>query len=213
MKEELIDYCDENRKHLGSMSRSEVHRQGLWHECIHCWLIRKKGDQCFLIFQKRSDQAEISPSQYDTTSAGHLLAGETPKEAHREINEELGVECSYEDLIPLGILCQTCREGDIVEQTFDHVYLLECDLPWESFKLQQEEVKGLVQMDIEDGFRLFSKEVDSVPVTGFELDSQGQFHPVSTEISRDDIVARHGFFLSLLVSIERYFEGRQYISI
>lgn len=210
---EILTVYDENRKPVTTKTRREVHQQGLWHETFHCWVIRKIQNRDYVLFQKRSDSVEVSPSLYDITAAGHLLAGETVKEGYREIQEELGIVCQFDDLIPLGVTCQTSRLGSVVEQTFPHVFLLESDQPIETFQLQKEEVSGIIQMEISQGMQLFSNEVQTVPVSGYQFDASGNFHSIETKIRKTDIVPRHGYYMNLLISIERYFGEEHYLSI
>ena len=49
--------------------------------------------------QKRSEEKDSFPGMYDTSSAGHIPAGdEPPASALRELKEELGIAAAPEDL-------------------------------------------------------------------------------------------------------------------
>lgn len=52
-----------------------------------------------ILLQKRSMEKESFPGLYDTSSAGHIPAGEEPvPSALRELQEELGIEASADQL-------------------------------------------------------------------------------------------------------------------
>ena len=116
------------------VSRDEAHRDGIRHRTAHVWVIRAKnsgsetgeqasaentgnsanagkpGDQASatsayeVLLQKRSMEKESYPGQYDTSSAGHIPAGEEPLEsALRELREELGIEATPEQLHYAGM--------------------------------------------------------------------------------------------------------------
>ena len=53
--------------------------------------------------QKRSLRKDSFPGCYDTSSAGHIQAGDEPlPSAIRELSEELGIEAQEEDLTYIG---------------------------------------------------------------------------------------------------------------
>ena len=41
MAEELIDIYDEKMNLLGTATREQAHREGLWHTSFHCWIVRR----------------------------------------------------------------------------------------------------------------------------------------------------------------------------
>ena len=102
---EFFDVVNECGMPTGEVvSRDEVHRDGIRHRTAHVWVIRaknsgsEKGERASatsayeVLLQKRSMKKESYPGQYDTSSAGHIPAGEEPLEsALRELREELGI--------------------------------------------------------------------------------------------------------------------------
>ena len=70
---EYLDIYDEEKKFLGTEERNIVHRDALWHNTVHCWLYDIEGN---VYFQIRKEEEKLY-----TTASGHVLAGETIKEA------------------------------------------------------------------------------------------------------------------------------------
>ena len=97
---EYLDIADESGKPTGEIiSRDEAHSRGILHRTAHVWVVRKTDKGYDILLQKRSEEKESFPGLYDTSSAGHIPAGEEPLEsALRELSEELGIEASEEDL-------------------------------------------------------------------------------------------------------------------
>lgn len=101
---EYLDIVDENGKPTGkTISREEAHAKGIMHRTAHVWIIRPTGDGYEVLLQKRSENKESFPGMYDTSSAGHIIAGDDPLEsALRELKEELGIDASPDQLSLAG---------------------------------------------------------------------------------------------------------------
>ena len=101
---EYLDIVDENGLPTGeTVSRDAAHREGLRHRTAHVWVIRKSDAGYDILLQKRSMEKESFPGLYDTSSAGHIPAGEEPlPSALRELSEELGIAAKPEELIHAG---------------------------------------------------------------------------------------------------------------
>ncbi len=154
---ELIDIFNANHERIGVCDQASVHRQGLWHQTFHCWIVSCHDDAGYLLLQLRSATKKDHPNTLDVTAAGHLAAGEQALDGLRELEEELGVFTEAGDLRYLGI------KHDIMDRThgvrnreFAHVYILRDDRPIEEYRLQEDEVSGLVEVSIEDGLALFA---------------------------------------------------------
>lgn len=96
---ERLDVLDELGRRTGrSEDRTVVHREGLWHASFHCWLLL--GDE--LVLQVRAASRPSWPGKLDATVGGHLLAGEHRLDGLREIEEEIGLVVTAEQLRHLG---------------------------------------------------------------------------------------------------------------
>lgn len=102
---EYLDVVDENGLPTGEVvSRARAHELGLRHRTTHVWVVRRSGTGFDILLQKRSMEKESFPGFYDTSSAGHVPAGEEPlPSALRELSEELGIEARPEELHYAGM--------------------------------------------------------------------------------------------------------------
>ena len=95
---EYFDIVDDNGLPTGeTVSRDIAHRDGIQHRTAHVWIVRRKASGYDILLQKRSQNKDSFPGLYDTSSAGHIPAGDEPLEsAIRELHEELGIEAEPE---------------------------------------------------------------------------------------------------------------------
>lgn len=147
---ELFDVYDDQDQWIGTAEREEVHARGYWHHTFHCWLARA-GDngEAMVLFQQRAAGKDTNPGNFDITVAGHLVAGETPKDAVREIEEELGFAVGFEQLTHLVTIKE---EADgvyhgkrILDREVSDVFGYAADLELTQFRLQEEEVAGVYE--------------------------------------------------------------------
>lgn len=101
---EYLDIVDDNGVPTGEIiSRDEAHRKGIMHRTAHVWVIRRSDRGTEVLLQKRSRKKESFPGMYDTSSAGHIPAGEEPlTSALRELKEELGIAAEKNSLEYIG---------------------------------------------------------------------------------------------------------------
>ena len=143
---EYLDIVDENGQPTGEIvSRDEAHRRGVRHRTAHVWVVRRSGAGYDVLLQKRSEEKESYPGMFDTSSAGHIPAGDTPQEsALRELFEELGVAAGPEHLAFAGVF-RISYEKEFHGQLFRDnevtwVYVYGEPVEIESLRLQDSEV-------------------------------------------------------------------------
>lgn len=138
---EKIDVLDENGEKTGEVvSREEVHKLGLWHRCVHIWIVNRKGE---ILLQKRSAQKIMSPNKWTTATSGHLSAGDSSKQgAIRELSEEIGLQAKEEELQYLFTVKENTvnEEKHVLDKEIIDVYLMKKEVAIEELKLQVEEV-------------------------------------------------------------------------
>lgn len=139
---EFITIVDHRRKKIGLKSRADVHRDGDWHETFHCWMT----DRDRLLLQLRSDTKADFPALFDITAAGHLAAGETVRDGVREIQEELGLELTLDQLTPLGVFEDIIETDTFLDREFAHTYVYA--YAGEAFTLDETEVADVVSVDM-----------------------------------------------------------------
>ncbi|MBO7559551.1 MAG: NUDIX domain-containing protein [Alphaproteobacteria bacterium] len=142
---ENLDIYDEYMNKVGTESRQTVHERGLWHKTVHCWMYDDDGNA---YFQERADSGKLY-----TTASGHVLAGETVRDAfRREIMEEIGVDTDASNAMPLqiGFWRQDKDEKNWHDRAFAHVYMNKLSIGFTDFHIQSDEVASVVRVPAKD---------------------------------------------------------------
>lgn len=188
MDHEQLKIFDENRNQIGTASREDVHQLGYWHEAFHCWFIRKEEGTDYLYLQLRSPRKKDYPNLLDITAAGHLLADETVQDGVREVKEEVGIEIFFHDLIPLGIIDYCVSREDFIDKEIAHVFLYKSKETFNDFILQTEEVAGMVKVVFSEFAQLWFGGRETIGISGFEIQDNGNRISVDTIVGRDHFV-------------------------
>ncbi|WP_240041019.1 NUDIX hydrolase [Paenibacillus ginsengarvi] len=205
--EERFDIFDGAMNRIGTATRAETHAKGYWHQTFHCWIVtRGEHGQPQLLFQKRHPEKDTFPDKYDITCAGHLQAGETPEDGVRELEEELGLDVPFASLTRIGTIPIEMRYRDLIDKEFYHTFLYECDLPLEQYRLQPDEVVGIVRADAADAAKLFAGEAEAVWADGLETQQEGRLVSSGRLLKRCDFVP-HGdaYYKQVLGAVMHYF--------
>ncbi len=188
MKEELINTFNQHRNQIGVSSRDEVHRNGYWHETFQCWFIQIENQIDYIYFQIRSHEKKDYPSLLDITVAGHILADETIEDGVREIEEELGIVVSIDDLQLLGIIEDCIITDKIIDREFAHVFVCELKERVPVFELQKEEVAGIVRAEFKDFYQFCLGEIEEIKVNGYIINALGKEATVKKSVTNRDFV-------------------------
>ncbi len=192
-----------------TIGRDEAHRTGAWHGAFHCVIIYEREKKGYALFQKRSRLKKIAAGRYDVSVGGHYGTGESAAAAGpREIKEELGLVVRFDALFPVGRrMLVYCFEPGVKEYEFQDVFLLPQDIRPQELSLQMDEVDGVIEMEIEDGIRLFTKRLATVQCRLFRTGSP----PTPVAVSADDFVpCLDNYYLKLLQLSMRYLSGERH---
>ena len=174
---EYLDICDENGIPTGEIvSREEAHRDGIPHRTAHVWVVRETDGKYQILLQKRTMDKESFPGMYDTSSAGHIPAGEEPlPSALRELYEELGIAASPEQLEYTGSF-HVSYEKEFHGRIFRdnetaRVYVYREPVDIDRLILQESEVDEVRWFDLDEVWEEIhrSRERFCVPTGGLEV--------------------------------------------
>lgn len=146
--EEMIDVLDENGIKTGEiLSRSKIHKRGLWHRLIVVAIINEKNE---ILMQQRSKTKTKNPNMWDISAAGHIGSGQTAlSAAAREMNEEISINLGYTVTInDFRYVFSYRKEEKVAEdyydrQFFDFFILRKENLKIEDIKIQESEVQAI----------------------------------------------------------------------
>lgn len=204
---EMLDIYDENMNYLGVKERAAVHRDGDWHRVFHCWVIyRDSAGQDFMILQMRGPDKDIFPNRLDVTVGGHYAAGETMADGVREIEEELGIKVAFDDLIPVGVRVTVAQYNGLIDLQFADNFLLVNDTPIQDYAYQQEEISGLVALNIDEALALCTGERETIHAQAVGLGTS----PIEISMKHFIPVVDQPFYKALVVA-KRCLNGEKYL--
>jgi 16S rRNA (adenine1518-N6/adenine1519-N6)-dimethyltransferase len=103
--DEMLCVVDAHDRVIGSQTREDIHVNNLRHRAAHVLIFNEAAG---LLLQKRSIWKDTHPGRWDSSAAGHVDAGESYEEAvHRELHEELGIECAVQKIGKLACSAET----------------------------------------------------------------------------------------------------------
>ena len=201
MEIEIMNIFDKQRNNIGKMSRADVHKHGLWHETFHCWFVNKEEDEDYIYFQIRSGRKKDFPNLLDLTAAGHLLATESVEDGTREIKEEIGIDVTFNDLLPVGLIHNCIVTEDFIDREFSHVFLHRTHEENLEFKLQKSEVSGMVKAKFHDFYDLCLGEREQIRIDGFEMNEFDDKVLILKNIGMLDFVPHQLSYLESVVRV------------
>ena len=186
---EIFDIVDEKGMPTGeTVERSIAHRDGILHRTAHIWIVEKvitgygdnTGRTYKLLMQKRSMNKDSFPGQLDTSSAGHIHAGDEPLEsAVREVKEQLGLDITPEDLRFAGTF-RIKFKGEFHDEPFldnevAFMYVYFGDVDVKNIVVQPEEVESIEWVGIYDAYCGSIKKSSNVCVPVEEMRALSEF--------------------------------------
>lgn len=174
---EIFDVCDEIGAPTGAVvERTKAHEKGICHRTAHIWVVRKKSNTYQVLMQKRAMNKDSFPGRFDTSSAGHIKAGDEPVEsALRELSEELGISAVKDDLSFAGKL-RIQYEKEFHNKIFKDnevafVYVYQKPVDAGRLTIQKEELDCVEWFNLEDVYnacKMHDKKF-CAPVGGLEI--------------------------------------------
>ena len=174
---EIFDVIDKDGNPTGeTVTREQAHTEGIPHRTAHIWILRKKEGRIQVLLQKRSKNKDSFPGMFDTSSAGHIQAGDEPLEsALRELEEELGIHATPEQLHFAGTFpisfAKEFHGKMFRDEEIAFVYIFNEPVNTDELILQTEEVESVQWFDLEEVCEKCEKyrDIFCVPTGGLEV--------------------------------------------
>ncbi|PCI90545.1 hypothetical protein COB18_00475 [Candidatus Kaiserbacteria bacterium] len=114
-----ITFTDENDNVLGSGTKEDVWKKGIWHRVVRVYLINSKGE---VLITRRAASLVSCPGKWNDSASGHVDEGETYQQAAlRELNEEVGISGIYLRKIS-KIKCSETDESEKIKNRFTTIF-------------------------------------------------------------------------------------------
>lgn len=180
--EETLTVYDEQLRPVGAESRERVHRLGLLHQVVQCWVVSPRPEGLWIWYQKRDQDKASFPGYFDTASAGHVPAGEEPLAALlREAREEIGLDLVPEQVEYIGRWRESMDYGGFQDREIVEVYLYLDPEP--AFSLGPE-VEEMIRLPLTEVVKKELKRAERIRAVGEKGEfwaESGRFCPHSGE--------------------------------
>lgn len=143
------------------------------------------------------------PNLLDITAAGHLLAHETIYDGVREIKEEIGIDVSFAELVPLGVIEYHVTKENFIDKELANVFLYESTQCFDDFTLQKEEVSGMVKVELDDFEDLWDGTKEEVNIQGFEINQDDHRMMIDQYVGRDKFVPHEVSYYKSIIRLIR----------
>lgn len=211
--DELFDVVTADGDPTGvTKRRADVHRDGDWHRSIHIWIYGVEAGVPFLLMNRRGLAKDTSPGLLDAPVAGHLGAGETVKDAFREMEEEVGIVAEPERLRYAGSRPRAAEHTTpgTIDREIQEVFLYRDDRPLATYRPNPAELEGLVRFTLDNALALFAG--DATGVLALHLgarDGRLSEITVTPEMLIPTRVDR--YFLRVAVAVTHALRGDRYV--
>jgi isopentenyldiphosphate isomerase len=208
---ELFDIVDLYGQPTGvTKRRADIHRDGDWHRAIHVWIYGQDTDGAFVLLQRRGLEKDTWPGRLDTPAAGHLAAGETPADAFREIEEELGIAPDPALLMHAGTRVIASEEPDgVLDRELEEVYLLRDDRPLASYRPNPAEVDAVARVPLDAWIAFLFEQSGSVDAT---ILTARTGETASLTITPDQLIpAPDRYYARVAIACQRALAGEPHI--
>ncbi len=149
-----------------AVARKVAHREGIPHEGVHLWVVRKLHESPEVLFQERAPDKEQYPNCLDITVGGHVPFGMVNSKIQKEAFEEIGIFPGDDELIDLGFFKYEERTENLYHREFQHIYLYESDMHLREYRFTDGEVTGIYAIPLEYLETLMRQDA-SCPVSGY----------------------------------------------
>ena len=161
---EIFDIVDEKGIPTGeTIERTQAHEKGVRHRTAHIWIVREQDGKAQLLLQKRSAEKDSFPGRFDTSSAGHIQAGDEPE-------EDLTFAGRFDIQYEKEFYGKMFRDNEVA-----FVYMYTKPVDAKKLTLQKEEVESVEWFDMEELDTALQPPRDQrfcVPMEGFQIAKQ-----------------------------------------
>jgi isopentenyldiphosphate isomerase len=162
------------------IDRVTAHAEGIPHESVHLWILRKNTVDAEILFQHRARSKEIYPDCLDITVGGHVPYGFRGNKILKETDEEIGIRPNKNDLIDLGWYRYEEKGELFFQREFQHVFIVKNNGDLDQYCFKDGEVSGIYAVKINDLKKILEHDIP-IDIHGFN----GKSH-VHKSVSRKD---------------------------
>ncbi|MEH0938215.1 NUDIX hydrolase [Micromonospora psammae] len=206
--DELVEAVDHNGHPIGVIGRKLANRIGVWHFCAQVFVLVTLDDEPAVVFQRRPRTKSVSPGVLDISASGHVTFGQTVQAAAlREVEEELGLHFTEDDLVHVGRRIDMYEAPGVLSRIFAEVYVARSSVDVANFKYDRDEIEELVVIPASKLADVFARGIPATCIA-FSPDQHGENSERTIEVTASEFLPRMD---NLYYRIARYALNDNYI--
>lgn len=157
--QEYIDIYDNKENHVGFCNKEIAHKLGLWHKVFGCVIINGKKNKIYFQLKNPNYNKIHNRELLEITAGGHLQSGESLQNGVREIEEETGLNISYQDLTFIKKRKINKKVSkDFILKEFQYYYFIDLNnIVLSDFcNFDKKEVSSFVEVNIKDVIKILN---------------------------------------------------------
>lgn len=116
--EDVLILVDQHDNVVGASNKLQMHRDGVLHRAFSISVFDSRGR---LLQQQRAAGKYHSGGLWSNTCCGHPRHGENNNVAHRRLGEEMGFDCTLQEVATITYHAQV--SNNLIEYEYDHIYV------------------------------------------------------------------------------------------
>lgn len=187
-------------------TREQAHTDGSWIGTFNLWILTRTPVPS-IIYQQRGPEKKWAPGMLDVAAGGHYTSGEKLTDGLREVEEELGKSYDATDIkylgrkIYVGFNTNGGPRNEVIE-----VYMIDDELPLESYTLQKEELFALCSCPVAELLKAHRDNTYTFNADG--LDAEG--NKIEIKVSKSIFPLNFDdYHYKMAVLADRYFRGEK----
>lgn len=175
-----------------------------WIGTFNLWIVQDKPIPA-IVYQQRSLDNSWAPGKLDVTAGGHYSAGEEIKDGMREVEEELGKNFKYSDLMYFGRKLHVSPDvkGRERHNVVD-IFMIKDNSPLNSYELQESEVYSICACPIDDLIKVHTQKNYVFRVTA--LKSNGE--KIEIKVNKDSFPFNwDNYHFKIVLLAQRFLKG------
>lgn len=134
------------------VERKKAHREGIPHEGVHMWIVRKYKGELQIVLQHRASHKQHYPGCFDITVGGHVPFGYAECKISKESKEEIGIIPEKNKLIHIDTYkyAEDIPEINLYHKEILNVYLYRDDRLLNEYSFNDGEVDLIAAISYDD---------------------------------------------------------------
>lgn len=204
MKDEIATIYNCFNQEIGTASKKDVHKKGLWHRAVSFIILDTAKKE--IIFQHHESPEKINwETFFVKLNGGHVQHGEKPIDAFRELEEELGLKDKAKNSLYVGTYQLSVQFSEnFINNEFIYFYIVPGENIKDEMNFIDDEVASIISVNVYDALEtiLGNKGNIDAELSDLKTNTTILLNQVNFKNFTDD-----NLYLRIMIAAKRYLDG------